>query len=76
MLILVEGILSGGNLIGALAKKVELTNPDKLIYSGHIYPFRYRIRVSETDPVGSGGFARAGSGSETLHRMRLIQSIF
>jgi len=39
MLILVEGILSGGNLIGALAKKVELTNPDKLIYSGHIYPF-------------------------------------
>jgi len=39
MLILVEGILSGGNLIGALIKKVELTNPDKLIYSGHIYPF-------------------------------------
>ena len=51
MLILVEGILSGGNLIGALAKKVELTNPDKLIYSGHIYPFRYRIRISDPDPV-------------------------
>ena len=41
MLIIVEGILSAGNLIGALVKKPELTNPDKLVYSGHIYPFRY-----------------------------------
>ena len=40
MLIFVEGILSAGNLIGALVKKVELTNPKKLVYSGHIYPFR------------------------------------
>jgi len=39
MLIIVEGILSAGNLIGALVKKPELTNPDKLVYSGHIYPF-------------------------------------
>ena len=41
MLIVVEGILSAGNLIGALIKKPELTNPNKLVYSGHIYPFRY-----------------------------------
>jgi len=39
MLIIVEGILSAGNLIGALVKKPELSNPDKLVYSGHIYPF-------------------------------------
>eukprot|EP00088_Acartia_fossae_P046304 TRINITY_DN4998_c0_g1_i2.p1 TRINITY_DN4998_c0_g1~~TRINITY_DN4998_c0_g1_i2.p1 ORF type:complete len:374 (-),score=39.35 TRINITY_DN4998_c0_g1_i2:51-1172(-) len=39
MLIIAEGILSAGNLIGALVKKPELTNPDKLVYSGHIYPF-------------------------------------
>ncbi|XP_023338666.1 uncharacterized protein LOC111709274 [Eurytemora carolleeae] len=39
ILIFVEGILSAGNLIGALTKKVELTNPSKLVYSGHIYPF-------------------------------------
>ena len=40
ILIFVEGILSAGNLIGALTKKVELSNPNKLVYSGHIYPFR------------------------------------
>ena len=46
ILIFVEGILSAGNLIGALTKKVELTNPSKLVYSGHIYPFRSMLTFS------------------------------
>ena len=38
-LIIVEGILSAGNLMGALIHPIELTRPEKLVYSGHIYPF-------------------------------------
>ena len=39
MLIIVEGILSAGNLMGALIHPIELTRPEKLVYSGHVYPF-------------------------------------
>ena len=39
MLIIVEGILSAGNLMGALIHPIELSRPEKLVYSGHIYPF-------------------------------------
>ena len=34
-----EGILSAGNLMGALIHPIELSRPEKLVYSGHIYPF-------------------------------------
>ena len=39
LLIIVEGILSAGNLMGALIHPIELSRPEKLVYSGHIYPF-------------------------------------
>jgi len=39
MLIIVEGILSAGNLMGALIHPIQLSRPEKLVYSGHIYPF-------------------------------------
>jgi len=39
LLILVEGILSAGNLFPALARPIRLNLPDRLVYSGHIYPF-------------------------------------
>ena len=35
----VEGILSAGNLLGAYEHPVQLRDPSKLLYSGHIYPF-------------------------------------
>ena len=38
-LIIVEGILSAGNLLGVYEHPVILTSPTKLVYSGHIYPF-------------------------------------
>ena len=34
-----EGILSAGNLLGAYEHPVQLRDPSKLVYSGHIYPF-------------------------------------
>ena len=38
-LIIVEGILSAGNLIGAFEYPILLSDQSKLVYSGHIYPF-------------------------------------
>ena len=43
MLIICEGIMYAINLVGALLRKPELSNPDKLVYSGHIYTFEYEI---------------------------------
>ena len=34
LLIIVEGILSAGNLMGALIHPIELSRPEKLVYSG------------------------------------------
>ena len=31
--------MSAGNLMGALIHPIELSRPEKLVYSGHIYPF-------------------------------------
>jgi len=39
LLIIVEGILSAGNLMGALIHPIQLSLPRQLVYSGHIYPF-------------------------------------
>ena len=39
VLVIVGGILSNGNLMGALTHPIQLTLPGKLVYTGHIYPF-------------------------------------
>jgi len=39
LLIIIGGILSNGNLIGVLTRPIELNLPDRLVYTGHIYPF-------------------------------------
>lgn len=41
LLIFVEGVSYALDLTGARSKHVELTNPKKLVYSGHVYTFRY-----------------------------------
>ena len=38
-LIIVEGILSAGNLLGAITHPIILSKQSQLVYSGHIYPF-------------------------------------
>jgi len=38
-LIIVEGILSAGNLLGAFEHPIQLSKQSQLVYSGHIYPF-------------------------------------
>ena len=38
-LIIVEGILSAGNLLGAYEFPIMLNKQSQLVYSGHIYPF-------------------------------------
>jgi hypothetical protein len=35
----VEGILSAGDLMGVAFHPVQLSRPQQLVYSGHIYPF-------------------------------------
>ena len=39
LLIIVGGILSNGNLVGVLTHPINLNLPERLVYSGHIYPF-------------------------------------
>ncbi|XP_023330673.1 uncharacterized protein LOC111703052 isoform X2 [Eurytemora carolleeae] len=41
LLIFVEGVSYALDLTGARSKHVELTNPKKLVYSGHVYAFSY-----------------------------------
>jgi len=39
ILIIVGGILSNGNLMGALVRPIQLNSPQRLVYTGHIYTF-------------------------------------
>merc|ERR1712126_575304 len=78
-LIIVEGILSAGNLLGVYEHPVILTSPNKLVYSGHIYPFSpvisdlpYNLFKSTMQSIQTY-VAEAGTGSDSENWGKIVR---